>query len=380
VEGDPAEAVSFIDLAFQSGKPVLSIDMPSGIDSDTGRVLGTAVRATVTVTLALPKRGHYLYPGASHRGKLYVQDIGIPLPLLSSPEMQVRTIEEREVSSLFPAIDPDSHKGTFGHVLVVAGSVGKSGAAEMTARACLRAGAGLVTLAVPRSIHAALSGGLMEVMVHPLPDTEAGTLSLQAEKELFELSEGKSLVALGPGLSAQQETSECIRRYISGISLPLILDADGIHALAGNPDLLSGKRGLALLTPHPGEMGRLLSKSAGEIQRRRIETVQEFCTRWGCPVLLKGAHTLVGGAGGEVCINTTGNPGMATAGSGDVLTGVVAGFAGRGMDLLSSAKAAVFIHGMAGDLAAEEIGEVGMIAGDILERIPKAIRRVHARG
>jgi NAD(P)H-hydrate epimerase len=366
-----AEAVALINKASESGRPVFSIDIPSGIHADTGAVMGCAVKAGVTLSLALPKRGHYLFPGAEHRGRLLIQDIGIPQTMDLIAQIPVEEIEPPPL----PSRSRDAHKGDFGHVLVVAGSIGKSGAAAMTALAALRAGAGLVTLAAPRSTQSLLAARLTEVMTVPLPETEEGTLSLDAERPLLELAHGKSVVAVGPGLTAEKETAELVRRLTRAVAVPLILDADGINTLSGHLEILSSRSAPLLLTPHPGEMGRLVGEDAREVQNRRIETVQDFCKRFASILILKGAHTLVGDSQGRIWVNTTGNPGMATAGSGDVLTGLIAGLAGQGMDLLSAAQAGVYRHGEAGDLAARDIGERGMIAGDILDRIPTVLRR-----
>jgi NAD(P)H-hydrate epimerase len=375
VREDFAETIGLINQAATAGKNVLSVDIPSGIHADTGAVLGSAIRATLTVSLALPKRGHYLFPGASYRGRLRIQDIGIPAALMAQSGIQVELMEESHISALLPSRPQDAHKGHFGHVLVVAGSTGKSGAAALTALACLRAGAGLVTLAAPRSVQPLLASKLTEVMTFPLPETGEGTISLEAEKVLKELAEGKDAVAIGPGLTTRGETLELVRKFLPSVSAPVIVDADAIHALGERFDILRGRKGPTLLTPHPGEMAGLLRKTSKEVQDRRIETVQEFCSRQNCFLVLKGAYTLVGGPDGRVFINPTGNPGMATAGSGDVLTGIIAGFSAQGLDPLSAAKAGVFIHGLAGDLAAHEIGEAGLIAGDIIDRIPRGVKR-----
>lgn len=364
-------AAAMISVIKRMNTPVVAIDIPSGINADTGAVLGEAVRARYTVTLGFYKRGLLLFPGAIHAGEVRVADIGIPPELAA--ECRVSRITREEAGSL--AVRPfDAHKGTFGHLLVVAGSVGKTGAACMTAEGALRAGTGLVTVASPSSLNPVLAMKLTEAMTVPLPETMEQSISLKARRRLKELSARVSAMAVGPGLSTHPETAQLVRDLVKGAEIPLVIDADGINAIAVNPEVLREARTTLVLTPHPGEMGRLTGLTSSDVQRNRLEVAEEFARKYGVVLVLKGAGTVVACPDGSVYVNSTGNPGMATAGTGDVLCGVIAGLAAQGMDPARAARLGVFLHGLAGDMTAAEVGEVGMIATDLMARLPAAIR------
>ncbi|MBI4587288.1 MAG: NAD(P)H-hydrate dehydratase [Candidatus Rokubacteria bacterium] len=373
-EGLIAGAIRAINA---SGRPVVALDLPSGLSSDTGAHLGPTVAATLTTTFAGLKRGLLLFPGAAHAGTVRVVPIGIP-PADVARGISVFLLEPSDIRPLFPPRPPDAHKGSFGHLLVVAGSVGKTGAAAMAGRAGLRSGAGLVTIACPVSQQPIVAALGMEPMTEPLAETPAQSLALKAKDRLLELAARVDAVALGPGISLDPETQSLARELVTEVERPMVVDADGLSALAGHLDLLEHTRAARCLTPHPGEMARMLGLTVTEVQVNRIETVRAFCQRYGAFVALKGARTVIGGPGGMVFLNPTGNPGMASGGSGDVLTGMAGAFLSRGMDPLQVLQAAVYLHGMAGDLARDEKGEEGLVAGDILEAVPAAIAKVQA--
>jgi NAD(P)H-hydrate epimerase len=376
----PAKGISAeaIELVNRAGRPVIAVDIPSGLLADDPEPPGPAVRATLTVTFALPKRCLLLYPAAGYAGGVRVVDIGIPAILRRDPALTVGLLEAADVAPAFPRRDPAAHKGTFGHVLVIAGAVGKTGAAALAALAAQRVGAGLVTLAVPQSLNDAMEIKLTEVMTEPVPETEARSIGREALDRLRHLAEGKSAVALGPGLSTHPSTQKLVHELLPALRLPIVLDADGINALAGQPELLARAGGPVILTPHPGELSRLLGVPREEILRRRIPLAQEVAGRFNVTLILKMARTIVASPAGDAVIVPTGNPGMATGGTGDVLTGLVAGLLAQGASPELAARAAAFVHGLAGDLAAERLTQEAMLAGDLLAEVPEAIRRVKA--
>ncbi|MGH7274254.1 MAG: NAD(P)H-hydrate dehydratase, partial [Nitrospiria bacterium] len=365
-----------ISLINGSAKRVVAVDIPSGISSDSGEILGTAVKADLTVTFGLPKRGHFLFPGASYRGKLKIVDIGIPAGLVRETPCPVNLLVPQEIKEGLPYRPIDAHKGKFGHALVIAGSVGKTGAAAMAALSAMRVGAGLVTLATPSSLNPIMEQKLTEAMTVPLPETTAQTLSLAAEKALLDLVHDKSVVIIGPGLSTHPETLELVRRLLNAFRLPTVLDADGINALIGHNDLLGQASAKIVITPHPGEMARLLGITSQKIQSDRLGISQSFARRNKLWLILKGAHTVLADPQGSLFINPTGNEGMATGGTGDVLAGILGGLISQGLDPLQASKVGIYLHGLAGDLAALQKGTMGMIAGDVLECIPSAIQKI----
>jgi hydroxyethylthiazole kinase-like uncharacterized protein yjeF len=367
-----------IDCLNRSGRPVVSVDIPSGVGADGAEVPGPAVRAALTVTFVLPKRSLVLYPAAAHADAVRVVDIGIPRQLWADAPLCLGVLEPADIAPAFPARPAAAHKGTFGHVLVIAGSAGKTGAAALAALGALRAGAGLVTLAVPASLHDILETKLTETMTVAVPETEARTVAREALNAILDLAQGKDAVAIGPGLGTHPSTQAVIRELVTRLPMPLVVDADGINALAGADDCLRRAAGVRVLTPHPGECSRLVGLPADAVLRERIPLVQRTADDLRATVVLKMARTLVGHPAGGVAIVPTGNPGMATGGSGDVLTGVIAGTIARGVEPLLAARAGAYVHGLAGDLAAEQLGQEAMIAGDLLERLPEAIRRIKA--
>lgn len=379
---DPVAGIIRFLNGFSDCRTV-SVDIPSGISADTGEVMGEGVRADFTITFGLPKIGHVLYPGAEYAGKVLTEDIGFPSELLRSGDIHVQTFEKSEASSLLPERQNNSYKGDYGHVLVVAGSVGKTGAALMTARACLKSGAGMVTLGVPETLARIFETRVTEEMVLPLPDTGEGILSEKAYEVIMEfLNKRGDVLAMGPGLTSAAGIRRLVEKLIVTIAVPAVIDADAINSLSGNKELLKKAKAPLVLTPHPGEMARLLRKPEEEgesgkelinrIERDRINAGRSFAKETGAYLVLKGVPTVLAEPGGNIFLNTTGNPGMATAGSGDVLTGVIAGLLGQGLNTVESALLGVYMHGLSGDIAASKKGIIPMTAGDIIDNMPDA--------
>jgi NAD(P)H-hydrate epimerase len=373
VEGVFAEAVGMVNSAE---RPVVSVDIPSGIDASNGRVQGCAVQAELTVTFALAKLGHILYPGAEYTGELKVVEIGIPREITDEVE-GYEFIDAPFAGWLLKRRSRCAHKGDGGHCLIVAGSTGKTGAAAMTAYGAVRSGAGLVTMAVPASLNAILEAKTTEVMTIPLPDNGSGFLSGDARKTIEEALPGKAVVAIGPGISWQAGTARLIRELSVSITLPMVIDADGLNAISEDPDLLLKKRSsVMILTPHPGEMSRLTRLSIPQVEADRIGVASGFAVEYGVWLILKGARTVIAAPDGSVAINGSGNPGMASGGMGDVLTGVLAALIAQGYDPSAACRLGVFIHGLAADLVAAEKGEIGISAVDVQERLPYAIKEL----
>jgi NAD(P)H-hydrate epimerase len=364
IEGLTADAVIRINRA---GCPVLSVDMPSGVSSDTGRFGRVCVKAGRTVTFGELKRGLVLYPGRGMAGKVSVADIGIPGSVLSSAGITTFLAESRDAASRLPLRPAWAHKGTFGKVLVLAGSTGMTGAAALCSSSVLRAGAGMAMLGIPSSLNSILEQKLTEVMTQPLAQTDSGSLSLGSEKDIRTLSKWADVMAVGPGLSRHPETSELVRSVVLGTRLPLVIDADGINAFEGCAGLLENKNGPFILTPHSGELSRITGQSIESIERDRIDAARTASSRFRGVVLLKGAPAIAALTDGTVWVNSTGNSGMATAGAGDVLTGLIAGLLAQGLSPDDAALCGMFLHGLAGDLAASAKTERAMLAGDIVD-------------
>ena len=374
---DPIATV--IDVINSLPAPILSVDLPSGLNADTGHPLGTCVRADRTVTIGLPKRGLLVHPGAEFTGRLEVIDIGFPEQVIDAQSIKVNWTTATQASQWVPQRPPASHKGTYGRVLVVAGSTGMTGAAALASEAALRAGAGLVTLAIPKHLNPILEGLLPEVMTLPLPETDAGSLSVSATSAIVEFSEKtKSVLAIGPGISQHPDTVALVQQLVrenreQALNLRMVVDADGLNALAQAPEVLSLLDREAILTPHPGEMARLTNTPVSTLEEDRIRTAQTFASEHGVTLVFKGAPTVTSDANGNVWINSTGNPGMGTGGMGDVLTGIIAGLMAQGLSGERAAPLAVYIHGLAGDIVSERLGTHGLIASDVLKAVPEAI-------
>ncbi len=351
----------------------VSVDLPSGLSADSNEVPGTCVQADATVTFACPKLPHIFLPAEEKAGEVFVTDIGIPEEAVEAEGVRLNLVEAEELARYLPPRKVETHKGDYGHLMVVAGSKGKPGAARMVVEGAFRAGVGLVTVATPESVQPILAPQVMEMMTEPLPETREGTLSAKATARVQKLLDGKGVLTLGPGLSTAAETQSFIREVVAGTRIPLILDADGLNAFSQCPELLSGKDRPLILTPHPGEMGRLLGISSAEVQNDRITIVQKFSVDHFCFVVLKGYRTLIADPEGNVWANPTGNPGMATAGSGDVLTGILSGMVAQGIPTLHAILLAVYLHGLSADLCASRRGELPLMARDIIAYLPDAM-------
>ncbi|MGD0128746.1 MAG: NAD(P)H-hydrate dehydratase [Terriglobia bacterium] len=358
---------------------VVAVDLPSGISADSGELIGEHVRADFSVTFTAPKLAHVFPPACECVGEWVVGQIGTPPQALEGdPDLLLNLASREDFAWLVQPRKPDAHKGSYGHVLILAGSVGKTGAAALAAKAALRAGAGLVTVATAEGALPTIASLGMEYMTEALPQTEAGTISLRALDygRLERLIEGKTVLAIGPGIGSVPETAELVRTLVNSRRLPVVLDADGLNAFAGCMDKFQSGGDLAdaILTPHPGEMGRLAGLSTAEVQAHRVETAREFSRKHQLNLVLKGFRTLTAAPDGQIWVNPTGNPGMATGGTGDVLTGMTAGLVAqyRNRPINEVAAAAAFLHGLAGDLAAKEIGQASLIAGDLIDALPEA--------
>jgi ADP-dependent NAD(P)H-hydrate dehydratase / NAD(P)H-hydrate epimerase len=371
-EGDFAAAID----SLGDGPPVVAVDIPSGVEGETGAVRAGAVWAAVTVTLGALKPGVVFHPGAEHAGDVEVADIGFPPELVRS---DLSLVEAADVATLLGPREPDTTKRRVGVVLVLAGSRTMTGAAVLAARAATRAGAGLVTLAVPQGILPVVEAGLVEGTFLALPETEAGTVSEEAWPVLEERLAGVTAAAVGPGLTTSPATSQLVRRFVRECPIPLVLDADGLNAFAGRSPELADRKAEAVLTPHAGEFGRLTGLSAEEVAQDRVGHARKAAAEFRCAVLLKGSRTVVAEPDGRAVVNPTGGPYLASGGTGDVLTGTIAALLARGLRPSDAAMAGAYVHGLAGRLAAEATGE-GVVASDLLPTLPRAMALVEEAG
>ena len=376
VSGVYAEAIMRLNAATV---PVIAVDIPSGADADAiGTQTGTIAHADAIVTFTAPRPAHALT--FLTQGATIIAPIGSPDEAIFS-RLQLNLITAKDVAPLIGPRPPDSNKGNFGHVLVIGGSVGKAGAAAMAGMSALRSGAGLSTVGTPKSALATVAGFHPELMTEPLEETEAGTISKRAlgYGHLDALAKGKTVLAVGPGISRHAETADVVRAVVKKCEVPLVLDADGLNAFEGRAGELSGRGRTLVITPHPGEMARLIASTPADVQKDRLNIARTFAREHEVIVALKGHRTLVAAPDGTVWVNTTGNPGMATGGTGDILTGMVAGFlAQHPKQALEAVVAAVHLHGLAGDVARESLGEHSLVATDLIKHLPEALRRTRA--
>jgi NAD(P)H-hydrate epimerase len=364
-----------IDLINSARKPVIAVDIPSGLHADTGAILGRAIRATLTVTCGLPKLGLYVGAGIDQAGAIRIVDIGIPPAYVEAIESRTLLLTSDSAFQSLPERLPSSHKGTYGHAGIIAGSVGKTGAAALAARAALRTGAGLVTVATPSSVNDVLEAKLLEAMTMPLPETKARTLARSGLDRVLAFIQARTAIAIGPGLSTHHETVELVQALMKHLDRPSVLDADALNALVGRASLLTECKTPPILTPHPGEMARLeVDATTQTVNADRIGTARRFARERGVFVVLKGARTVIARPDGLVAICPTGNPGMATAGTGDVLTGMIVGLLAQRVPPWEAACAATYFHGLAGDLASQHCGQPGMLASDLIAQIPYALQ------
>ena len=359
-----------IQLINESQSAVFSVDIPSGINGNTGEVMGAAVKADYTVAFGLPKLGNLLYPGYEHCGELYVSHISFPPALYNSRTLQVAINNPVEL----PERAKDTHKGSYGKVLFIAGSSSYLGAPYFSALSFLKAGGGLSYLATPKSISPFIASKGSEIVFVPQEETASGSIALENKGELLEFSQTVDMVVLGPGLSLARETQELVRKLTPKIDKPLLIDGDGITAIAEDLGRIKKREAPTILTPHVGEMSRITKMGVSEINRNKIDVLQRTAKELNAIIILKGAHSLIGYPDGTVFINVSGNSGMATAGSGDVLTGTIAAMYGLGLALEDAVRMGVFIHGFSGDVAAVDKGEDGITAQDILDYLPETVK------
>lgn len=365
-----------IDAINASGRPVVSVDLPSGLDADTGQIGGRCVIADATVTFALPKIGLVTHPGVEYAGEVTVAEIGVPKRGFETAGINTYVVGPEDVLARLPARPDDANKGTFGRVLVVAGSVGLTGAAAMSSEAAVRIGAGLVTLAVPESLNDILEAKLTEVMTIPLPETDDRSFSRAAIGKALGLIEKSNAAALGPGIGRNPETVAFIRELLPWINTPIVIDADGLNAIAEDSSVLQKVNAPLVLTPHPGEMSRLTGTPVEAIQSNRLKSALDAAEKFGCVVVLKGAGTVIASPDGEVWVSSTGNAALATGGTGDILTGAIVGLMAQGLSMMDASICGVYIHGNAGEIAASEIGRAGTAATDLLPLLPRAIEQL----
>ncbi len=383
VEGRLREVIAGVNRR-ELGCVVVSVDIPSGLHADTGEAQGEVVVADYTVTFTSPKPGLFLGAGEHHTGELAVRDIGSPTELIEETgKGKLRWSEPHEFTRFALPRKPGGHKGTYGHALIVAGSVGKSGAAVLASWAASRVGAGLVTVATPEPVLPTIAAHAPEIMTEPLVSTLAGTISARCFEANFfgKLMAGKSALGIGPGLTTQPETQEFVRGVMGMRSrVPIILDADGLNAFAGRASELRDPKDTIAITPHPGEMARLAGCTTDEVESRRVELAIKSAADWNAQVILKGHHTVIAAPDGRAWINSTGNPGMGTGGTGDVLTGMLAGLTAQYRDAPWPLVLAfgVYLHGLAGDIAYVETGEAPLMASDVIRAIPRAYRQFYA--
>jgi NAD(P)H-hydrate epimerase len=356
----------------------LALDIPSGLSSNSHEVIGPAVKADLTVTLAAPKIAHVFAPAEELVGDFIVADISIPPSLFDDENLKLEMVEKASVLACFGKRKRDSHKGDYGHLFIIAGSLGKTGAAVMAGRAAYKTGAGLVTIGTPRTCLPIVARGMMELMTEPLAETDEKTVSSEALPRVLGLIEGKDALLIGPGISTQESTRQFVWKLIPKIKKPLVIDADGLNILSLKRELLRKLPRPTILTPHPGEFARLVSLSVPEVLKRRLELVPSFAREYGVYVVLKGYRTLVGAPDGRIFINPTGNPGLATGGTGDVLSGMIGALLMQQKDPLQAALAAVYLHGLSGDLASQRIGERAIVAGDLIRFLPQAVKAMEA--
>jgi len=371
VRGIALEVISIIN---NSNCSVVAVDIPSGIHGDTGRICGECVKADLTVTFAYPKAGLLQYPGAEYTGELIVADISIPHRIADSVDLDMCLITGEWVEDIIPYRRPDTHKGTYGRALIIGGSEGMTGAVVLASTGCLRSGSGLIKAAVPAALNPILENKLTEVMTVPLGEKDSIKLEVQSLDDLEHLLKEADGIALGPGMGVDNERVHIVDAVIAASRVPLVLDADALNCLSFSLESFEKAAVPVIITPHPGEMARLMKCSVADVQENRIKAARNFSKRWGVITVLKGANSVIADPDGNIYINTNGNSGMASGGMGDVLTGIITSFICQGLKPVQAACAGVYIHGLAGDLLVGEKGEYGLTATELAEYISKAIK------
>lgn len=354
----------------------IAVDIPSGLSSDTFQIIGPCVEADLTITLAAPKIAHVFPPAEEMVGELVVADISVPPELFEDDRLKLELVEEKRIIPYFQPRKRETHKGDYGHLFILSGSLGKTGASVMAGKAALKMGAGLVTIGTPQSCLPIVARAMAELMTEPLPETPKKTFSVDALERSLELLQDKDALLLGPGISTHPSTADFVNALLPRIDVPAVLDADALNILAGKPDRLKSLKKAAVVTPHPGEFARLLNLPTKEVVEKKLELGPQFSQKFGVYLVLKGYRTLICTPDGKTYINPTGNPGMATAGSGDVLSGMIAAMIIQEKDLLLATLAAVFVHGLSGDIGAQRIGEKSLTAGKLITYLPAAIKTI----
>ncbi len=378
LQGLMAQIVTRIN---DSGRPVIAIDLPTGMNADTGEVAGPCVKAQLTVTIGCCKQGLLFSPAREHAGEVIVAEVGFPDAAFQrvaeekNNKLATFLLAPEVLSNWLPRRPPHAFKNRVGQILVIAGSAGFGGAARMTAVSALRAGAGLVVLAAPSSLLPSLEAATAEVIKLPLLE-ENGAVSAAAIEQLQNRLQWAEVIAIGPGLGTTEGTKRVVKHILAEYSGTIVLDADALNILAGHQESIRRAAGKIILTPHPGELSRLTGANKMAIATNPVAVARQTAEELGQVLILKGAPTVIASPTGEVFINSTGNAGMATGGSGDVLTGIIAGLAGQHLDPLRAALLGVYVHGLAGDLARDKLGEWSMLAGDIMEQLPLALQRM----
>ncbi|MCC7527668.1 MAG: NAD(P)H-hydrate dehydratase [Candidatus Melainabacteria bacterium] len=367
-----------IEMINGSDATVIAVDLPSGIHSDTGQVMGAAVKAHATITFGNVKPGLINFPGSDFAGELRVIDIGLPEAAHEKPFVHLTSVEL--VRDLLPERPANSHKGSFGYLLTIAGSLGMSGATMLATESSLKVGTGLCILATPSSLVPHLPP--KEVIYRPIAETDKTTIAPKALWELEKDLDKATAVVLGPGLSTNEETVSFVQKFMSKVmdrstEVPCLIDADGLNCISENTKVFPEDARHIVITPHPKELARLLDESTSDIQKDRIGSATKAAVEFGCIVVLKGAHTVIADPDGNVYINPTGNPGMSTAGVGDVLSGIIGGLLAQGVEPFDAAVAGVYLHGRAGDIASHALGEASVTAGNLVESIPDAILSIY---
>lgn len=362
-----------IEAVNALGKAVLAVDVPSGLDASTGKILGAALRATATATFGLPKLGQRIAQGDALVGTLHVVDIGIPPGVVASAAIPRWWLDEETCRQWLQPRPAETHKGRAGHVCVLSGSPGKTGAATLACLGAARVGAGLVTLFIPRSLNSILEVKLTEAMTLPIAETSEQSAAAAAEPDILAFLDGKEAFALGPGISLHEETRRLVENLIARSPCPLVLDADALTIVADAPQILHKAAVPVIVTPHPGEMARLLRCSVPDVQQDRLRAAQEFSRKHGVIVVLKGHRTVIAAPDGRLAVNGSGTPAMASGGMGDVLTGMIAGFMAQGVEPFQAACLGVYVHGAAAEKVCRGMTTRGLLAGDLLEHIPFVI-------
>ena len=370
LEGDVLRAC---ELLNKSEKYILAVDIPTGVNADNGAVCEQAVRADHTVTMALVKTGLLLYPGREYCGDIELADISMPVKLVEEYQSDKYRLTDEIVRELLPLRKANAHKGDAGRVVICAGSPGYTGAAALASDAAVKAGAGLVSLYTPLSSRDVLAIKLTEVMVHGLLERMPGILGGGAASDVASSAEAADVLAIGPGLGTSESTQEAVRTILQKITTPVVIDADALTALAGHTEILAAMQAQKVLTPHPGEMARLTGLEIAEIEADRINVAKKYAAQWQAIVVLKGAPTVIGCPNGTVYVNSTGNSSLATGGSGDVLTGIIAGLAAQEISLQEAAICGVYLHGLAAELTGIDIG---LSAGELAALLPQAREQV----